>query len=184
MDTIYSPTAIRAASTIGLTASAALLGKQESLGNYLTKAQFTGGGLALSIGTAPTISQGPKPLIRKQWRQTYDTGFALGPPTAALTFILLSYTSYAQRAMGPTSTSWQGLAVVAIGNISIIPFTWLFLLPVNTKLLADTDDKVTEVEGLSEAELKATVRWWGTINGWRCVLPALTSLVGLWLILE
>ena len=94
----------------------------------------------------------------------------------------MGYASLASWSLQPEALAWQGLAVAAAGSVSIIPFTWLFLLPVNSTLLTETDSE-QEQTGMSENELKMTVRKWGNINGYRCVLPLVANLIGLWMVL-
>ena len=74
--------------------------------------------------------------------------------------------------------------MVAVGTISIVPFTWMFLLPVNEVLLQETEQGGKGEGRMQEKDLKKTVALWGRVNGWRCLLPALGDLVGLWMVLS
>ena len=109
----------------------------------------------------------------------YDLGLALGPATAVLACATLGYTSYAKYSFDPTSGDWQGLAIAALGTVSIVPFTWIFLLPINALLLAEYDKKA-EQRAMTEAQVKDTVAKWGNINLYRSILPLLSVIFGLW----
>ena len=124
----------------------------------------------------PTILLSPKDLLLKQWHSTYNLGIRLGPPAAILACSTLGYASYAKHNVNPDSPDWQGLAIAALGNISIVPFTWTFLLPTNAMLLAESEKK-TEDRKMTEVQVKAAVRNWGHINGYRCVLPLATVML-------
>ena len=127
--------------------------------------------------------QSPKDLLLKQWRSVYDLGLALGPAAAVLACATLGYASYAKYNIHPTSSAWQGLAIAALGTVSIVPFTWSFLLPINAVLLAECDKKA-EQRAMTERQVKDTVAKWGNVNLIRSVLPLLSVMLGLWTVLE
>ena len=123
--------------------------------------------------------QSPKNLLLKQWRSLYDLGLALGPAAAVLACATLGGASFAKYRMYPTSNDWQALGIAALGTVSMIPFTWIFLLPTNALLLAECDKRAEE-RMMTEAQLKATVAKWGNINLIRGVLPLVSTMFGLW----
>ena len=138
-----------------------------------------GGGYSLSLSTVPAILQSPQDLILKQWRSVYDLGLMPGPAAPVLACSTLGYASYAKYIIDPTSAAWQGLAVAALGTVSIVPFTWLFILPINTILLGECDKKPGQ-HTLTEAQVRQTIEKWGNINLVRGILPLLSVVFGLW----
>ncbi|KAF2824672.1 hypothetical protein CC86DRAFT_371232 [Ophiobolus disseminans] len=148
-----TPTGLAVAQFIGITTSAYLLGQNASL----------------SFISVPTIMLAPAPLAAKQWHKVLTIGGSLGIPLAMSSALAMAYVASQQDT---SSTSFKLNLAAALLIPSIVPFTLLFIAPVNNKLIekmnalkaASLEEKGVE-EGVAQDEtVHALIDKWATLN--------------------
>jgi hypothetical protein len=110
-----------------------------------------------------------------QWARMYHYGHQIMPAIAISTLLLYLYTCSRKRA---ARRPWRLLALAGAATISIVPFTWIFMVPTNNELFRLLEASKTEplVLGISEAR-KLVVRWtW--LHFTRSLLPLAGAAIG------
>ena len=131
----------------------------------LAAAVFAGAGLYISLVEQPArLGLDPGSLLA-EWKPAYKRGTAMQAPLATLGFLL------------GLAAWWQtGHAGWALGALLIVanwPFTFLAIMPTNSKLMA------TEA-GAASPERRALVERWGSLHAVRTALGVAASLAFLW----
>ncbi|KAF6235526.1 hypothetical protein HO173_006209 [Letharia columbiana] len=166
---------LRTAQTLGLGASATLLGA----------------GFAITVQAIPAILLSPRDLLLRQWRTIYDVGIAYGPPFAVTSCLSLGYVAY--DSYGSDSADWMVYAFSALCTVGIVPFTKLTLDDINATLIAEGGvdggsnvlmAKKTEAKGLEEKEVRELVKRWWFWNLMRMMMPLVGTVMGLWTALK
>ena len=133
--------------------------------------------MSLSLMAIPvlldTTSQAPQ--LFHQWVRMYHYGHQVLPTMAVGTFFLYSYTSMKKRS---ARKSWGVLAMAGVTTLSILPFTWIFMVPTNNELF--------RLEGISKAEplvmgitgAKELVVKWSWLHFTRSLLPLVGAIMG------
>ena len=123
----------------------------------------------------------------------YDFGKRVSPAlsvASAGVWAYLAYTSYnsgtnvgKQEGAVTSKSSLYSLAAVATG--SVLLYTVIIIMPNNKDLMRL--NRIAGISGagsVSEAEVKALLKSWNSMNYVRAVLPMLGSLIGLYAIIS
>ena len=161
-------TSIRAGLTFGLTAAGMVAGTNT----------------CMSIFAVPPMLLAPKQLMVQQWRNLFNLGLVVVPPTAMLASASLAYVAYTCRSasekdfgdMGGTASGWKGIALAAATIGSFIPYTLIFMKSTNDTLIAESNG----AGQLAEREVKALVERWSRLNLGRALLAMIATVVGTW----
>jgi Domain of unknown function (DUF1772) len=133
--------------------------------------------MSLSLMTVPvlldTTTQAPQ--LFHQWVRMYHYGHQVLPTLAVGTFLLYSYTSVKKRS---AKISWRVFALAGVTTLSILPFTWIFVVPTNNELFRL--ERVSKVEPLVKEiiEAKELVVRWSWLHFTRSLLPLLGVVLG------
>ncbi|KAF2032419.1 hypothetical protein EK21DRAFT_110091 [Setomelanomma holmii] len=160
-----TPTGLLIAQTIGITASAYLLGQNASL----------------SFISVPAVMQAPAPLAAKQWFTVLNLGGTFGIPLAIGSGLATAYVASQQDA---SSTAFKLNLAATIFLPSIVPFTLVFIRPVNNKLIekmksmssASLEDKAIEANVAEGETTHALIDKWATLNLARAGLIAIGAI--------
>ncbi|KAA8646583.1 hypothetical protein EYZ11_006293 [Aspergillus tanneri] len=142
---------------------------------------LSGAMTSLSLITIPVIldtGTQSKQLL-DQFVALYNYGHRIMPALSVTTCALYGFVANSKRAAGDP---WSIYGVAAATTIAMVPFTWIFMVPINNTLFAlhaaASDAALEEVRGLS-------VQWqWlhvarslfplaGAIIGWKALRAAL-----------
>lgn len=133
--------------------------------------------MSLSLMAIPvlldTTTQAPQ--LFHQWVRMYHYGHQVLPTLAVGTFLLYSYTSVKRR---NARKSWGVSALAGVTTLSMLPFTWIFMVPTNNELF--------RLEGMSKAEplvkgiveAKELVVRWSWLHFTRSLLPLAGAVMG------
>jgi hypothetical protein len=140
--------------------------------------------LGLSFFVIPRLLESPTPLMLRQWSSMFKVTSKALPPPFLVNGLLNAYLAYKI----PGKARIYGLAAAL--SLSIFPYTYGLLLPINRKLHA----KVAEVEilnlafgdvmgeemGTKEETGHALVDRWGLYNLYRGSVAFVAGCVGLY----
>ena len=136
-----------------------------------------GVGLGISIFSMPAIIRyglNTEVLIR-QWKVVYDRGSVLLPTLSGCT--ALNYFVVAQQHWS-RGLEWRGFATGGALQLAIIPFTLVFIVGVNARLMAAIDPK--KEAGLS-ADATRTLLWrWSKLHAARMGVALIGTVAALW----
>ncbi|KAF2692025.1 hypothetical protein K458DRAFT_354231 [Lentithecium fluviatile CBS 122367] len=177
MATLFSerpPTGFLVAQAVGITASTYLLGTNASL----------------SFISVPALMMAPAPLAARQWKKVFDTGKAIG---IALSIASALGTAYVAFHQDPSSLPFKLNLAATLLFPSIIPFTLVFIGPVNAKLaykahaLASSGslaDKDIEAGVAADETVHALLDVWATRNLARAAITGLGVVFAVWAALD
>ncbi|KAI0599900.1 hypothetical protein F4775DRAFT_548792 [Biscogniauxia sp. FL1348] len=145
-------------------------------------------GTGLSLFSIPTILSGgaPRDVMLRQWKFHFLRGKALMPGLGALNAANYWIVAYAGWSRG---LEWRGLAAGGASTFLIIPYTVVFILGVNERLVAAADGKEEEEKDqehqdqekpMSEDTVRRLIKKWGDLNVVRAVVPLVGSGLALW----
>jgi hypothetical protein len=136
---------------------------------------FSLGNLVMIYHALPALLlQSPSsPLLLQQWQLLLHRGHYLFPGSAILA---ASAFFVAGRRMSSAQTLYFAAAAL---NLAVIPFTLIFVAPVNVELLqraARARKGIAEVKRSAETGFRALddgelIGWWGTLGAIRAVFP-------------
>ena len=136
-----------------------------------------GAGFGISIFSMPAIIRyGPSTeVLVRQWKVVFDRGSVVFPALAGCT--ALNYFVVAQQHWS-RGLEWRGFAAGGALQLAIIPFTILFIVGVNAKLMAAIDPK--KETGLSVDAAK-TLLWRGNkLHAARTGVALVGTVAALW----
>lgn len=137
--------------------------------------------LSLSCFVIPRLLESPTSIMLTQWTRTYARGHATVPTTAAVvaaTYLFLGLRASSSPLSFSSHARWGYFGAGAL-TIAIVPYTLLFMLGTNGKLMemekrVAVRGEASVVEGAVKVEeersAKALVDWWGVLNLGRAVL--------------
>lgn len=137
----------------------------------------------------------PPSHLAHQWLYVYDRGKFVLPSIAVASSLLHSYVAYAVRTQNngrPLSSRYLAAATLVI---MVLPYTVLFILPINNKLMAHAkrDDGIGQDKGKEgvaigveeearrkkqDDELPTLLEKWSQRNYGRALLPLLGGVLG------
>lgn len=164
-----TPIGMRIAQAVGITASAYLFGQNAGI-SYIA---------------VPAIMEAPAPLAVRQWEKAYNIGKSIAPFMVLCSAIATGYTAYHQD---PKSLPFKLNLAATLLIPSIVPFTFIAMIPINAKLLekrkqlASTtlDAKDTEVGVAKEDTVHALLDEWAGLNLARALLVGVGSICTVW----
>lgn len=133
--------------------------------------------MSLSLMAVPVFldTTTDAPQLFHQWVRMYHYGHQILPTMAVGTFLLYAYTAAKRRS---DRASWGVFALAALTTVSMLPFTWLVMVPTNNELFRLEVVSKTEplVKGIGEAR-ELVVRW-GWLHFTRSLLPLVGAIIG------
>lgn len=105
----------------------------------------------------------------------YHYGHQVLPTMAVGTFVLYGYVSAKKRTAGKR---WAIFTLAGLTTLSMLPFTWIFMVPTNDELfrleiVAKTDPNIMAV-----SEAKDLVVHWSKLHFTRSLLPLVGAIMG------
>ncbi|KAF2133651.1 hypothetical protein P153DRAFT_250358, partial [Dothidotthia symphoricarpi CBS 119687] len=149
----------------------------------ITGAFLSGCMMSLSLMAVPvmldTTTEAPQLFL--QWTRMYHYGHQVLPTLAICTFLLYSYVSFNRYNVG-NPKSWFVYALAGAVTLSLIPFTWIFMVPTNDELFrleALTRTGARTGNGtLTVMQAKGLVIKWSWLHFTRSCLPLVGALIG------
>jgi hypothetical protein len=110
-----------------------------------------------------------------QWARMYHYGHRVLPAMAICTLLLYGYTCTKKRG---AKRPWGLFALAGATTVSIIPFTWIFMVPTNNELFrleaaSKAEPLVLEISGAKELVVK-----WTWLHFTRSLLPLGGAILG------
>ncbi|KAH8589376.1 hypothetical protein B0O99DRAFT_337691 [Bisporella sp. PMI_857] len=153
-------------STTGLQATAVLTG------SFLSGAM-----MALSVMAVPVLldTTTDAPQLFFQWTRMYHYGHLMLPTMAVGTFLLYTYTSIKKRS---AKKPWKIFTLAGITTLSMVPFTWLVMVPTNNELFRLQKVSLLEPSVKTITEAKELVVKWSWMHLSRSFMPLAGALIG------
>ena len=120
-----------------------------------------------------TVSQAP--LLFHSWVRVYHHGHQVLPTAAVGTFILYIYASIKKRSAG---RPWGTLALAGLTTLSMLPFTWLVMVPTNDQLFGLEEKSKVEPLVRSIDNAQELVIKWTLLHLIRSTLPLMGAVIG------
>jgi hypothetical protein len=93
-----------------------------------------------------------------QWVRMYHYGHRVLPTMAVATFALYTYTAVRKYA---AKRPWGVFAVAGLTRVSMLPFTWILMVPTNDMLFRlEAESKAASMAGWEEARQLVTTWSW------------------------
>ena len=133
--------------------------------------------MSLSLMAVPvlldTTTQAPQ--LFHQWVRMYHYGHQVLPTMSVGTLLLYSYVSIIKR----NKKSWIVFALAGATTVSMLPFTWAFMVRTNNELfrLEELSKAEPLVKGIEEA--KELVVKWSWLHLTRSLLPLTGAVMGI-----
>jgi hypothetical protein len=133
--------------------------------------------MSLSLMAVPVLldTATEAPQLFRQWVRMYHYGHQVLPTLAVGTFLLYSYTGIKKRRAGKP---WAIFALAGITTLSMLPFTWIFMVPTNNELFRLETASQAEPLIKSIAEAKELVVEWSWLHLTRSWLPLIGAVLG------
>jgi hypothetical protein len=144
----------------------------------MTGSILAGAMMSLSLIAVPALldSTYEAPQLFQQWTRMYHYGHWVLPSMAVVTSILYSYAAAQQRRC--QKETWISFALAAVMSVSILPFTWLFMVPTNDELFRLQTISQTEPAVMGIDAAKALVVRWRDMHSLRSLFPLIGSILG------
>ncbi|KAI1079038.1 hypothetical protein F5B20DRAFT_190513 [Whalleya microplaca] len=145
----------------------------------LTSAVAAGIGTSLSVIGIPTIlnTGAPTDVMLRQWRFQFLRGRSFMPIVGTLnaaTYLFIAYNYYT------IGLEWRGFAAAGFSTFSLVPFTLIFIMGTNNKLLAACSSSDRKEKTMSDATATALIKRWGELNVVRQLVPMIGTGLALW----
>lgn len=111
-----------------------------------------------------------------QWARMYHYGHQALPGLAIMTLLLYLFAASRRRAVG---LSWGIYVVAGAVTVSMLPFTWLFMVPTNDALFALELETKASPAASSLDEARMLLITWGQLHLARALFPLAGSIVGM-----
>jgi hypothetical protein len=139
---------------------------------------ITGGMNLVSMLTVPMILATTPPdasLLLRQWNFVYNSGHKLGPKLSVTSGLIYFVAAWASRERSRTVALY---AISGVLTMSMIPFTWLFILRINSHIFLEIEkDRAGGPTNLAQAQY--LVGRWRSLNIARTFFPILGGILGL-----
>ncbi|GIK06077.1 hypothetical protein Aspvir_010195 [Aspergillus viridinutans] len=144
----------------------------------MTGSFLAGAMMSLSLIAVPALldSTHEAPQLFYQWTRIYHYGHWVLPSMAVVTSILYGYAAAQQRRR--QKKTWISFALAAVMTVSILPFTWLFMVPTNDELFRLQTISQTEPAVMGIDAAKALVVRWRDMHSLRSLFPLIGSILG------
>lgn len=133
--------------------------------------------MSLSLIAVPvfldTTTEAPR--LFHQWARMYHYGHQVLPGMAVGTFLLYGYVAAKKRGV---KQPWGVFVLAAVATVSMLPFTWIFMVPTNSELfrLEAASKEELSVAGIPEA--KELVSRWAWLHFTRSLFPLVGAILG------
>lgn len=115
------------------------------------------------------------PQLFNQWVRIYHYGHRSLPAMSIATCLLYGYAAFSKHAAGGP---WHVFAVAGATTLSMLPFTWIFMLRTNNALFrAQKESKAGRVANWDEALKLVTT--WSWLHFVRSLFPLAGAVLGL-----
>jgi len=126
----------------------------------------------------------PAGHLVRQWKYIFDDGKVQNPSLAAIAGASFAYLAWSVRSGTALSlivpkNSFQIYSAAAFLTFGMIPYTMIFMLPTNNKLMAKAE-QVAGAKGAVAADDKEIIellRKWSFLSGIRSLVPLLGGVV-------
>ncbi|XPT00029.1 Noranthrone monooxygenase [Ascochyta lentis] len=140
---------------------------------------FLAGGMnVVSTLTIPLILTSTPPdlsLLLRQWYFVYDSGHKIGPRLAVTSGLIYWSAAWASRDRARAFALYASSGAL---TMSMVPFTWLFILDINNAIFAEIEkDRAGNRTNLAHAQ--HLIAKWRTLNMVRTVFPVLGAALGM-----
>ncbi|KAF2234846.1 DUF1772-domain-containing protein [Viridothelium virens] len=143
----------------------------------VTGAFLSGTMMSLSLVAVPVLldTTTEASQLFSQWARMYHYGHRVLPAMAICTLVLYGYTCIGRRSARRT---WGLFALAGLTTVSMIPFTWIFMVPTNDRLFGlEAASKVEPlVSELSQAQ-ELVVKW-TRLHLMRSLFPLAGAILG------
>ncbi|KAF2017040.1 DUF1772-domain-containing protein [Aaosphaeria arxii CBS 175.79] len=133
--------------------------------------------MSLSLMAVPVLldTTTESPQLFHQWTRMYHYGHQVLPCMAVGTFVLYQYAAF-KRSRAPKPKPWRKFALAGAITLSLVPFTWIVMVPTNNELfrLQALGDAAT----MGIVEAKNLVVKWSLMHLTRSVLPLVGAVLG------
>lgn len=133
--------------------------------------------MSLSLMAVPVLldTTAQAPQLFYQWVRMYHYGHQVLPTMAVGTFLLYSYISVKKRT---ARKLWGVFALAGLTTLSMLPFTWICMVPTNNELFRL--ERVSKAEPLvmGIVEAKELVVKWSWLHFTRSMLPLAGAVMG------
>ena len=133
--------------------------------------------MSLTTLTVPVLMETTTQVsqIVHQWVRVYHYGHMFYPFLAVTTCLLYGYLAYVKHA---ARKPWRVFAVAGVTTLSMVPYTWIFMVPTNNALFrSHALSQAGQVASWGETQ-ELLIRW----NGLHCarsLLPLAGAVIGL-----
>lgn len=146
------------------------------VGYALTIVTVLGAMMGLSLMAVPVLldtTTEPAQLFH-QWTRMYHYGHQALPTMAIATFALYGYTALSKRT---AKKAWGVFAAAGLTTVSILPFTWIVMVPTNNTLFRlEAESRTAPVASWEEA--RNLVIKWSCMHLVRSLLPLAGAILG------
>ncbi|KAL1600469.1 hypothetical protein SLS60_006855 [Paraconiothyrium brasiliense] len=129
--------------------------------------------------------EAPSPLAARQWAKVYNLAKPFGIGCSVIAAACTGYVAYHQD---PASLPCKLNTAATLIFPSIIPFTILFLKPINDKLFEKADalalDEKAEVGVAQEETTKALIDRWTKGHLVRTAITGVGAILAIWAVLD
>lgn len=111
--------------------------------------------------------------LLQQWTRMYHYGHQVLPTMAVGTFLLYSYAASKKK-----NKSWGAFALAGIATVSMVPFTWLVMVPTNNELFRLELASRTNPAVIETAKAVELVVKWNQMHFTRALMPLVGAFLG------
>ncbi|KAF2000838.1 hypothetical protein P154DRAFT_491037 [Amniculicola lignicola CBS 123094] len=143
-----------------------------------TSAFLAGGMNLVSMLTVPMILTTTPPdssLLLRQWNFVYNSGHKLGPKLSVTGGLIYFAAAWASQERGRSVALY---AISGVLTMSMIPFTWLFILRINSAIFLEIE-KGRAGGSTNLAQAQYLVGRWRSLNIARTFFPLFGAALGL-----
>ena len=133
--------------------------------------------MSLALVAAPVLldTSTEAAQLYVQWARLYHYGHQIMPALAIGTLLLYAYACTQQRV---AKRPWVLFALAGATTISIVPFTWIVMVPTNNELfrreaVGKADPRVLDLSAAKELVVK-----WTWLHAVRSLLPLVGAVLG------
>lgn len=130
----------------------------------------------LSLLTIPVLMETTQQTsqLLHQWSRVYYSGHRKGPAISIATGLIYSFAAWGKFAAG---SPWRVFALAGLTTVSMVPYTWIFMLRTNNALFrAEAQTKSGQEQGLGEA--LSLLKTWNRLNAVRALFPLAGAILG------
>lgn len=133
--------------------------------------------MSLSLFAVPVLldTTTESPQLFFQWVRMYHYGHMALPTMAVGTFLLYSYTAIRKRS---ARLPWRRWLIAGVTTFTMIPFTWLVMVPTNNELFRLQKVSIVEPAVMAITEAKELVIKWSWMHMTRSAMPLAGAIMG------